>query len=195
MRESALGRWLVVNTNIRHDKNFLKRRMRAIIRGQAFDRRDRHFQETSFMLMPAFETSSLVPANRPRERRRAGRREAALRKHRIFARLAEGRSHAAIAREENCSLQWIRRIIAEALQAREADPFEEFRKLQVARLSLALQVGHQALMDGRLAAIDPYLKTVKALDRYHGSKNGAEHGVGANSSVVSGAARQKSQRN
>jgi len=96
---------------------------------------------------------------------------------------------------QNCSLQWIRRIIAEALQAREADPFEEFRKLQVARLSLALQVGHQALMDGRLAAIDPYLKTVKALDRYHGSKNGAEHGVGANSSVVSGAARQKSQRN
>ena len=70
------------------------------------------------MLKPAFETSSLVPANRPRERRRAGRREAALRKHRIFARLAEGRSHAAIAREENCSLQWIRRIIAEALQAR-----------------------------------------------------------------------------
>jgi len=51
------------------------------------------------MLKPAFETSSLVPANRPRERRRAGRREAALRKHRIFARLAEGRSHAAIARE------------------------------------------------------------------------------------------------
>ena len=134
------------------------------------------------MLKPAFETSSLVPANRPRERRRAGRREAALRKHRIFARLAEGRSHAAIAREENCSLQWIRRIIAEALQAREADPFEEFRKLQVARLSLALQVGHQALMDGRLAAIDPYLKTVKALDRYHGSKNGADAGWGMRAS-------------
>ena len=50
-------------------------------------------------------------------------------------------------------------------------------------------------LDRKLAAIDPYLKTVKALDRYHGSKNGAEHGVGANSSVVSGAARQKSQRN
>ena len=35
-------------------------------------------------------------ADRPRDRRRAGRKEAALRKHRIFARLAEGRSHAAI---------------------------------------------------------------------------------------------------
>jgi hypothetical protein len=150
----------------------------------------------ALMPQPASAPFPVGPgANRPRERRRAGRREAALRKHRIFARLAEGRSHAAIAREENCSLQWIRRIIAEALQAREADPFEEFRKLQVARLSLALQVGHQALMEGKLAAIDPYLKTVKALDRYHRSKNGAEHGVGANSSVVSGAARQKSQRN
>jgi hypothetical protein len=145
------------------------------------------------MLKPAFEPSSLVPAIHPRERRRAGRREAALRKQRVFERLAEGRPHAAIAREESCSVQWIRRIIAEALQGREADPFEQFRKLQIARLSLALKVGHQALMDGKLAAIDPYLKTIKALDRYHGSKNGAEPGVDAKASA--GAVRRKSPKN
>jgi hypothetical protein len=133
-------------------------------------------------------------ANRPHERRRAGKRETGLRKHRIFERLAEGRSHATIAREENCSVQWIRRIIAEALQGREADPFEEFRKLQVARLSLALKVGHQALMDGKLAAVDPYLKTIKALDRYHGGKNVAAHGVDAKASAASGAARRQAPK-
>jgi hypothetical protein len=135
-----------------------------------------------------------LAAHRPRERRRAGRREAALRKQRIFERLAAGRSHAAIAREENCTVQWIRRIIAEALQARDADPFEEFRKLQVARLSLALKVGHKALMDGDLAAVDPYLKTVKALDRYHGLKNMAANGVDAKASAASGVVRRKSPK-
>ena len=146
---------------------------------------------------PAAAPFSIGPgaAHRPRERRRAGRREAALRKQRIFERLAVGRSHAAIARDENCSVQWIRRIIAEALQAREADPFEEFRKLQVARLSLALKVGYKALIDGDLAAIDPYLRTIKALDRYHGLKNGAAHGVDATASAASVAARRKSLRN
>jgi Mor family transcriptional regulator len=133
--------------------------------------------------------------HRPRERRRAGRKETALRKYRVLDRLAAGGSHAAIAREENCSIQWIRRIIAEALQSREADPFEEFRKLQIARLSLALKVGHQALMDGKLAAIDPYLKTVKALDRYHGGKKGAEPAVEAKAMAVSGGRGKKSQRN
>jgi hypothetical protein len=147
------------------------------------------------MLEPASSPSSSGPAaNRPRERRRAGKREAASRKHRIFERLAEGGSHAAIAREENCSIQWIRRIIAETLQGREADPFEEFRKLQVARLSLALKVGHEALMDGKPAAVDPYLKTIKALDRYHGGKNMAAHGVDATASAASAAALRQAPK-
>jgi Mor family transcriptional regulator len=147
------------------------------------------------MLEPASSPSSSGPAaNRPRERRRAGKREAASRKHRIFERLAEGGSHAAIAQEENCSIQWIRRIIAETLQGREADPFEEFRKLQVARLSLALNVGYKALMEGKLAAVDPYLKTIKALDRYHGGKNVEAHGGDANASAATGAARRRAPK-
>ena len=106
-------------------------------------------------------------ASGPREKLRAGRKEAALRKERIFERLVEGASYLAIAREENCSVQWVRRIVAEALSARDVDPPEQFAQLQIARLNHALNVANAYMIKGKLAAVHRYLKTVEQLDRYH----------------------------
>jgi hypothetical protein len=110
-------------------------------------------------------------ASRRRKKLRAGRKEAALRRERILERLVEGGSYLAIASEENCSVQWVRRIVAEALSARDIDPPAHFARLQIARLNHALSIANVHMLEGRLAAVDRYLKIVEQLDRYHGLKN------------------------
>jgi hypothetical protein len=127
--------------------------------------------EPDVELAPAPAESGAAKA--PRKKRRAGRKQAALRKERIFERLIKGGSYLAIAREENCSIQWVRRIVAEALRSRAVDPPAEFAQLQIARLNQALNVAHSYMINGELAAMDRYLKTIKHLDRYHGLQDAA----------------------
>src|ERR1700691_6130294 len=88
------------------------------------------------------------------------------RRKRIFARLREGASYEEIASEECVSRERIRQIVSEVLQKRSVDSGADHAKLQLDRLTPAMQLGAEAIAAGDVAAIAPYLKVLDRLDRY-----------------------------
>jgi Sigma-70, region 4 len=88
------------------------------------------------------------------------------RRKRIFARLREGASYDEIAAEEGVSRERIRQIVTEVLQKRAVDSGADHAKLQLDRLTPAMQLGAEAIAAGDVSAITPYLKVLDRLDRY-----------------------------
>jgi hypothetical protein len=113
--------------------------------------------------------SAARAAARRRGQRLIKRKATAKRRERIFARLVCGASFVAIAREENCTVRWVRKVVAEALAAREVDQSGPYAQLQIARLSHALEVAEAFMINGDLAGMDRYVKIVEQLDRYYGA--------------------------
>jgi hypothetical protein len=110
--------------------------------------------------------ASVAPGVRPL--RLGARRAKAERAFRLVGLLAAGASVAELALEEGVSVRRMRQIIQDVMARRQVDPPPGFAQLQIARLSDALQVAHNAMMDkGDLRALDRVLKIVRELDRYH----------------------------
>jgi transposase-like protein len=88
----------------------------------------------------------------------------ALRLQRIFARLQEGASYAAIATEEGLSRERLRQIVKAATTRRGTPP--DHRTMQFARLEPALRLAASRVAEGDMKAIPLLLKLVDRLDRY-----------------------------
>jgi hypothetical protein len=93
----------------------------------------------------------------------------ALRRERIFARLRGGWAYEEIAREERVMIRRVRQIVSEALQRRTVDGGSDHAMLQLARLEQAHRLAAEAVAEGEIAAIAPYLKVLAQLDRYQGA--------------------------
>lgn len=111
--------------------------------------------------------SSSARSRRLASRRERQRAKAAFRED-LLEFVIAGHSHEMIARLKKISVATVRREVARALQARPVEAPERFIALQRARLDTALQAVNEALDDGDLGAIDPFLKVMAGLDRYHG---------------------------
>jgi len=110
---------------------------------------------------PAAPKTPPVPARRPR-------RPSVESRQRIMDQLITGLPVIRIARAEGLTVRRVRQIIAEMLAKRELDPAAGFVQIQIARLSEAMAIAHELMLNGDLAAMDRFVKLASELDRYHG---------------------------
>ncbi len=115
---------------------------------------------------PPSEWALKRAAGKARRARLIERREA------YFNLLMSGCSVEEIAKAMGMSASAVRRAVAQAIDAHRLDRPERYAKLQVARLTKALRSADAWLDKGELRAIEPYLKVVADLDRYHGLRDG-----------------------
>jgi hypothetical protein len=102
------------------------------------------------------------------KRRRATKRELAMRDLRFIEKLAAGATIEETAASEGISIKWARERKAALLASRVIDTPHEFIKLQIRRLSEAMLVSYSAMSLGDLNAVNKVIKVVRELERYHG---------------------------
>ena len=102
------------------------------------------------------------------KRKRATKRETAMRDARMVRALARGETIDEVAINEGLTLMRARERVAAAVAKRSLDPTEDFVAIQVTRLDEAMLVAYGAMKDGNLAAVDRVLKITREYDRYHG---------------------------
>ena len=85
-----------------------------------------------------------------------------------FQALADGWTQEDIAKARGVSVAAVRREIDQAIAARQIRAPEAHARVQIARITKALALLDIRLGRGEMAAVGPFLKTVAALDRYHG---------------------------
>lgn len=90
------------------------------------------------------------------------------RREAYFDLLVSGYSVEQIASSAQKSPSAVRRAIGQALAKRRLDAPEDYARVQVARLTKALRCADQALEQGDVKAITPFLKVVRELNLYHG---------------------------
>jgi DNA-binding CsgD family transcriptional regulator len=82
--------------------------------------------------------------------------------------IVSGCSYAHLAQKHKISVRTVRREIDRALDHRHLDRPDRYVRVQVQRLSAAIQCIDRAILDGDYLAVDPLLKVIEKLDRYHG---------------------------
>lgn len=97
-------------------------------------------------------------------------RDRAMRRDRIFARLLEGQSAAAIAAEEGVTARRVRQIVRDSLERWDADPAQDYAGVQIARLESALRLIEQKIAAGDIKAIDRLVKVLDQLDKYQSDR-------------------------
>lgn len=110
------------------------------------------------------------PSARDEQRSLACARRAAKasRRQTMLELVVSGYERAAIAEKFGVSLATVRREVEKAIDQRKPDAPQRYVRLQMARLSKALRLADDAIERGDLAGVDPLVKLVGALDRYHG---------------------------
>jgi hypothetical protein len=110
------------------------------------------------------------PSARAAQREDARKRRvgAARSRQDLFDLVVLGHSHEHIAREMKVSVATVRREVDRVIAARRLDAPEKYVHLQVARLNLALERVVSAVEADGIKAVDPLIKLVAQLDRYHG---------------------------
>ncbi len=106
-----------------------------------------------------------IPATK---RKRATRRETAMRDARIVRALAHGEPIDEVAVREGLTLKRARERVAAVVARRAPEPTEDFVAVQIARLNEAMLIAYGAMQDGNLGAVDRVLKITREYDRYHG---------------------------
>ena len=86
----------------------------------------------------------------------------------LFDLVASGYSHEQIAGEMKVSVATVRREVDRVIAARQLDAPEKYVHLQVARLNKALERVVNAVEHDDIKAVEPLMKLVAQLDRYHG---------------------------
>ena len=114
------------------------------------------------------ETRGLSAADEARIRRINRRAARAEMRDACFVALAEGWTQEQIAKARGVSVATVRREIDRAIAARQIRAPEAHARLQIVRLTKALALLDIRISAGEMPAVGPYLKTVAALDRYHG---------------------------
>jgi hypothetical protein len=82
--------------------------------------------------------------------------------------VVSGCSYLFLAQKYKISVRTVRREVDRALHYRDLDAPDRYVRLQVERLTLAIQTIDHALAKGDYHAVDPLLKVIEKLDRYHG---------------------------
>jgi hypothetical protein len=98
-----------------------------------------------------------------RERRAARARE----RGDILDLVVSGYSYEAIAERLKVSVKSVRRATAKAIEQRQLDGGAHYVHLQVLRLTKAMRVVDLNLEAGDLKAVEPLLKVIAQLDKYH----------------------------
>src|SRR5271165_3575670 len=112
--------------------------------------------------------ASLSAAQEACLRRRKRRAEKVALRDACFALLAAGLTQEEIAKARGVSVATIRREIDRAIAARQVRAPEAHARLQIARATKALAMLDVQISAGDTRAVGPYLRTLAALDRYHG---------------------------
>jgi DNA-binding CsgD family transcriptional regulator len=107
---------------------------------------------------------------------RAAQREEARQQRVLAARIREdlfdlvvsGHSHEQVARAMKVSVATVRREVDRVIAARRLDAPEKYVHLQVARLNKALELVVGVVEADDIKAVEPLMKLVAQLDRYHG---------------------------
>ena len=111
----------------------------------------------------------MTEPTRPAKTRRTAY-DRAMRANRIFARMLEGQSYAAIGESEGLTVRRVREIVQQALDRWDIEPSEEYRLVQIARLDGALRLIERKIADGKLGAVPHLIRVLEQLDRYHGER-------------------------
>ena len=110
----------------------------------------------------------LSAAEQARLRRRKRRAAKVEIRDASFQALADGWTQEEIAKARGVSVATVRREIDRAIAARQIRAPEAHARVQIARITKALALLDIRVGRGEIAAVGPFLKTVAALDRYHG---------------------------
>jgi hypothetical protein len=113
------------------------------------------------------KTPTLSQRAEARAAGKARRAKAAREREAFFDLLVSGYSHEQIAARTGVSVASVRRAVERAIAQRRLDGSERYVHLQITRLTKALRLADEAIDEGKLNAIDPFLRVVAALDRYH----------------------------
>jgi hypothetical protein len=89
-----------------------------------------------------------------------------IRAKRIVERLRGGWAYDEIARAEGLKARRVRQIVAEFLKSCEADDDGTHARMQIERLGRAMRVAGDAMEEGDLRAIGPFIRAIDRLDRY-----------------------------
>ena len=81
--------------------------------------------------------------------------------------VVSGYTYEAIADSLKLSVKSVRRAVAKAIEQRQLDGGAHYVHLQVLRLTKAMRVVDLNLEEGDLKAVEPMLKVIAQLDRYH----------------------------
>jgi hypothetical protein len=115
-----------------------------------------------------------MPADRPSRRKkqlakRKDRRASLLeRRTELLDNVVSGCSYLFLAQKYKISVRTVRREVDRALHYRDLDAPDRYVRLQVERLTYAIKSIDHALAQGDYHAVDPLLKVIEKLDRYHG---------------------------
>jgi hypothetical protein len=115
-----------------------------------------------------------MPADRPSRRKkqlakRKDRRTSLLeRRTELLDNVVSGCSYLFLAQKYKISVRTVRREVDRALHYRDLDAPDSYVRLQVERLTYAIKSIDHALAQGDYHAVDPLLKVIEKLDRYHG---------------------------
>ncbi len=100
----------------------------------------------------------------PRQRHARVSRD--IRARRIVERLRGGWAYDEIARDEGLKARRVRQIVAEFLKGCEAEDDGTHARMQIERLGRAMRVAGDAMEEGDLRAIGPFIRAIDRLDRY-----------------------------
>jgi hypothetical protein len=103
--------------------------------------------------------------NKPHKRRTTKFSRSA-RNKRIVERLRQGFGYDEIGREEKLSEWRVRQIVKQALEGREALESAIHAHMQIDRVGQALRVAADALAEGDIRAVAPFIKALEKLDHY-----------------------------
>ena len=115
-----------------------------------------------------------MPADRPSRRKKQlakqkERRSVLLeRRAELLENVVSGCSYLFLAQQYKISVKTVRREVDRALHYRDLDAPDRYVRLQVERLTYAIKSIDHALAQGDYHAVDPLLKVIEKLDRYHG---------------------------
>jgi DNA-binding CsgD family transcriptional regulator len=115
-----------------------------------------------------------APAARPLSRRdkqlarlKARRIELTKRREDMLDDIVSGCSYAYLAEKHKISVRTVRREVDRALDHRHLDRPDRYVRVQVERLTNAIKCIDRAILAGDYLAVDPLLKVIEKLDRYH----------------------------
>ena len=99
---------------------------------------------------------------------KAHRAELTARREDMLDDVVSGCSYAFLAQKHKISVRTVRREVDRALDHRHLDRPDRYVRVQVERLANAIKSIDRAILDGDYLAVDPLLKVIEKLDRYHG---------------------------